>query len=482
MHRNLHQWVLENQQVLNQLRLQRATRAAVADQMKELYLNPQERNEVAEWTGGLQQVMRDLALNYADGSEVHDIAQKLLAVAGRLDHVLYNEALPVGRGATLTKLSVTKVLADQGATDERVGREVDAYLRELHQSDGEVGALAGRLRAMDLPAKPRSLPVPPAPDSPEPVPMRAQPAPADQPAKDFFISYSGADRSWAEWIAWQLEAAGYTAVIQAWDFRPAPILCWRCSRGLPEPNARSLSCHPTFSKRGLPSPSGLRRLPRTRPAKKAPWSPCVLRTATSQACWAQSFVSISSARTKARLDSFAGRGAARPWKALAGAGLPRCTGVLTRAGAETGLPAGVACYLERPASAQPELHRPHAAARGPARCAPLGSARGADPGHCRARRGGQDPIGHRVCLSPRSGVRPGVVGAVGRSRSSCCRLCKFRAKPLGLPQQAESDQQVVAQAVREWLRQHPGGFSSLITPMSPLTSMTICQRALLDIS
>jgi hypothetical protein len=37
---------------------------------------------------------------------------------------------------------------------------------------------------------------------------------------DFFISYTQVDRPWAEWIAWQLEAAGYTTVIQAWDFRP----------------------------------------------------------------------------------------------------------------------------------------------------------------------------------------------------------------------------------------------------------------------
>jgi len=28
--------------------------------------------------------------------------------------------------------------------------------------------------------------------------------------KDFFISYNSADRTWAEWIAWQLEEAGYT--------------------------------------------------------------------------------------------------------------------------------------------------------------------------------------------------------------------------------------------------------------------------------
>src|SRR5258708_1687235 len=38
--------------------------------------------------------------------------------------------------------------------------------------------------------------------------------------KDFFISYSTADRSWAEWIAWNLEEAGYSTVIQAWDIRP----------------------------------------------------------------------------------------------------------------------------------------------------------------------------------------------------------------------------------------------------------------------
>jgi tetratricopeptide (TPR) repeat protein len=36
----------------------------------------------------------------------------------------------------------------------------------------------------------------------------------------FFISYTSADRVWAEWIAWQLEEAGYQVKIQAWDFSP----------------------------------------------------------------------------------------------------------------------------------------------------------------------------------------------------------------------------------------------------------------------
>jgi tetratricopeptide (TPR) repeat protein len=35
---------------------------------------------------------------------------------------------------------------------------------------------------------------------------------------DFFVSYTEVDRGWAEWIAWQLETAGYSTVVQAWDF------------------------------------------------------------------------------------------------------------------------------------------------------------------------------------------------------------------------------------------------------------------------
>ena len=34
-----------------------------------------------------------------------------------------------------------------------------------------------------------------------------------------FISYTQADLSWAEWIAWQLEESGLQTILQAWDFR-----------------------------------------------------------------------------------------------------------------------------------------------------------------------------------------------------------------------------------------------------------------------
>jgi hypothetical protein len=37
---------------------------------------------------------------------------------------------------------------------------------------------------------------------------------------DFFVSYTGVDKAWAEWVGWILEENGQRVVLQAWDFRP----------------------------------------------------------------------------------------------------------------------------------------------------------------------------------------------------------------------------------------------------------------------
>ena len=50
----------------------------------------------------------------------------------------------------------------------------------------------------------------------------------------FFVSYNRADRPWAEWIAWQLEAAGHGTVLQAWDFRPGDNFVGRMQRATAE--------------------------------------------------------------------------------------------------------------------------------------------------------------------------------------------------------------------------------------------------------
>jgi hypothetical protein len=36
--------------------------------------------------------------------------------------------------------------------------------------------------------------------------------------RDFFVSHAGADRAWAEWVAWELSEAGYTVELDVWDW------------------------------------------------------------------------------------------------------------------------------------------------------------------------------------------------------------------------------------------------------------------------
>jgi tetratricopeptide (TPR) repeat protein len=54
--------------------------------------------------------------------------------------------------------------------------------------------------------------------------------------RDFFISYTGADQAWAEWIADTLERAGRRTVLQAWDFRPGENFLRRMDEALAEAN------------------------------------------------------------------------------------------------------------------------------------------------------------------------------------------------------------------------------------------------------
>lgn len=49
---------------------------------------------------------------------------------------------------------------------------------------------------------------------------------------DFFVSYTGVDRQWAEWIAWCLEDAHYSVYIQEWDFVPGSNWMNMMTRGI----------------------------------------------------------------------------------------------------------------------------------------------------------------------------------------------------------------------------------------------------------
>jgi TIR domain len=47
--------------------------------------------------------------------------------------------------------------------------------------------------------------------------MKSDNRPAKAAGRDFFVSYAHEDHEWAEWVAWQLEQAGYTVLFQKWD-------------------------------------------------------------------------------------------------------------------------------------------------------------------------------------------------------------------------------------------------------------------------
>lgn len=51
---------------------------------------------------------------------------------------------------------------------------------------------------------------------------------------DFFVSYSPADERWATWISWELETAGYSTMLQAWDFVPGTNFIDFMDRGVSE--------------------------------------------------------------------------------------------------------------------------------------------------------------------------------------------------------------------------------------------------------
>ncbi|MBI5653313.1 MAG: toll/interleukin-1 receptor domain-containing protein, partial [Chloroflexi bacterium] len=64
--------------------------------------------------------------------------------------------------------------------------------------------------------------------------------------KNFFISYTSADQQWAEWIAWQIENAGYSVVIQAWDFRPGSNFVLEMQRAASEAERTLAVLSPNF--------------------------------------------------------------------------------------------------------------------------------------------------------------------------------------------------------------------------------------------
>jgi hypothetical protein len=128
-------------------------------------------------------------------------------ISERVDSVIYYLHDKKHRDGSNALVSLLLVLA--GSMNEG-----DARRQELKSLADQLGQLVSK--PVNAGRSAGTIPAPPLPveagrsDPPAPLPEK----------RDFFISYNWNDREWAEWIAWQLENAGYTTFIQAWDFRP----------------------------------------------------------------------------------------------------------------------------------------------------------------------------------------------------------------------------------------------------------------------
>lgn len=77
---------------------------------------------------------------------------------------------------------------------------------------------------------------------------RGESVPSESPPNrhKVFISYNQADRQWAEWIAWQLEEAGYQVVLQAWDFVPGSHFALEMNRAVQSAECTVVVLSPSY--------------------------------------------------------------------------------------------------------------------------------------------------------------------------------------------------------------------------------------------
>ncbi|MCX5331427.1 FxSxx-COOH system tetratricopeptide repeat protein [Streptomyces sp. NBC_00140] len=69
-------------------------------------------------------------------------------------------------------------------------------------------------------------------------------------ADTYFISYAGADRPWAEWVAWHLEESGHSTVLDVWDWDTGDDFVQRMDEGLRRADAVVALLSTSYFERG----------------------------------------------------------------------------------------------------------------------------------------------------------------------------------------------------------------------------------------
>lgn len=73
----------------------------------------------------------------------------------------------------------------------------------------------------------------------------------DNGNKTIFISYNHADQQWAVWIAWLLEEAGYTVIVQVWDFSAGSNFVLEMDRATKQSDQTIILLSPSFLRSGF---------------------------------------------------------------------------------------------------------------------------------------------------------------------------------------------------------------------------------------
>jgi len=71
---------------------------------------------------------------------------------------------------------------------------------------------------------------------------------------DFLVSYTSADKAWAEWIGFVLEEKSFTVILQAWDFRPGSNFVLEMQRAATEADRTIMVLSPDYPKSQFASP------------------------------------------------------------------------------------------------------------------------------------------------------------------------------------------------------------------------------------
>jgi hypothetical protein len=118
---------------------------------------------------------------------------------------------------------------------------------------------------------------------------------------NFFISYTGADDAWAQWIAWQLEATGYTTTVQAWDSRPGMnFLAWM-NQAATQAERTLVVLSPAYEQaEGFTVPEWTAAMHKDPSGSKGCWSRLGWLSVSGPGCWAHSAESTWWAWTRTR--------------------------------------------------------------------------------------------------------------------------------------------------------------------------------------